>query len=61
MPQRIICANCGHNLYEGEILKSPQDVLKKYDGRCPNCSKKLAFTSNSVIVTPCEERSDETK
>ena len=54
MPQTVKCSDCGYLLYEGDILKSPQDVIKKYGGRCPHCNKRLAFSSESVTVTPCE-------
>jgi len=55
IPQGIVCSECGHCLYKGEILKSPQDIIKKYDGRCPNCNKKLDFSPSGVTVTSCEE------
>lgn len=54
MPQKIVCSGCGHILYEGEILKSPQDIVKKYAGRCPRCNKSLSFSSTGVKVTPQE-------
>jgi NAD-dependent SIR2 family protein deacetylase len=55
MPQKITCSECGYNLYEGEILKSPQDILKKYEGRCPKCHRKLSFSSGGVEITPCDK------
>lgn len=58
MPQRVSCSECNHLLYEGDILKSPQDILKKYDGRCPNCNRKLGFTTGAVSIYPCEENKD---
>lgn len=53
MPQKIICATCKEVLYEGELLKSPQDVIKKFEGRCPKCKKDLKFKTESVDVHPC--------
>jgi phage FluMu protein Com len=53
MPQKIICKECGEVLYEGELLKSPQDVIKKFEGRCPNCGKDLNFATDAVKVQPC--------
>jgi len=41
-------------LYEGDILKSPRDILKKHNGRCPECDKKLNFSSDKVNVTPAK-------
>ena len=55
MPQRVTCSECSHLLYEGDILKSPQDIVKKYDGRCPNCGKKLDFSTKGLSIYPCEE------
>ena len=55
LPQRVICSECNCLLYEGDILKSPQDIIKKHDGRCPKCNKKLGFTSGSVSIYPNEE------
>ena len=55
MPQKITCSECGHLLYEGDILKSPQDIVKKFEGRCPQCGRKLDFSSSGVSIFPCEE------
>lgn len=54
MPQRILCANCKEVLYDGELLKSPQDVIKKYEGRCPKCKKELSFSTDGVLVKATE-------
>lgn len=54
MPQRILCSKCGEVLYEGDLLKSPQDVIKKFEGKCPNCGKDLSFETDGVNVKPCE-------
>jgi hypothetical protein len=53
VPQRICCRECGELLYEGDLLKSPQDVIKKYEGRCPKCGKDLSFDTDAVKVKPC--------
>jgi len=55
MPQEIVCSNCGYKLYEGNILKSPQDIIKKFDGRCPECNKDLSFSSGGVDIKPSSE------
>jgi hypothetical protein len=52
MPQRILCKECDEVLYEGDLLKSPQDVIKKHEGKCPACGKELAFETNAVSVKP---------
>ena len=62
MPQRVICSECAHVLYESNIeiniLRSPQDIAKKYDGRCPSCRKILKFSFESVSIYPYEEKDD---
>ena len=52
MPQKIICNSCKEVLYEGDLLKSPQDVIKKYEGKCPKCKKELKFSTEGVDVRP---------
>lgn len=54
MPQRVICRECGEVLYEGDLLRSPQDVIKKFEGKCPKCGKGLGFDGESVHVKPCK-------
>ena len=55
MPQKVTCSECNYLLYEGDILKSPKDIIKKFDGRCPNCNKKLDFTLKGVSIIPYED------
>jgi NAD-dependent SIR2 family protein deacetylase len=52
LPQKIVCKSCKEVLYEGDLLKSPQDVIKKYEGKCPKCKKELKFSTESVDVRP---------
>ena len=35
-------------LYENNILKSPKDIIKKFDGRCPECNRKLSFEAKAI-------------
>ncbi|MCW4050572.1 MAG: endonuclease Q family protein [Candidatus Bathyarchaeota archaeon] len=56
MPQKINCRECGEVLYEGDLLKSPQDVIKKFEGVCPKCKKELSFMTNAVKVQPFESK-----
>lgn len=55
MPQRILCKNCDEVLYVGELLKSPQDIFKKFDGKCPVCGKDLSFDPEAIKVKPIEQ------
>ena len=60
MPQKVVCSECAHVLYESSIeiniLRSPQDIAKKYDGRCPSCRRILKFSFESVSIFPYEEK-----
>jgi RNase P subunit RPR2 len=56
MPQRILCKECNEVLYQGDLLKSPQDVIKKFEGKCPICGKDLSFETDAVSVKPCETK-----
>ncbi len=56
LPQKIICSSCKEVLYEGELLKSPQDVIKKFEGKCPKCKKELKFSTEGVDVHPCNSK-----
>jgi len=51
LPQKIVCSACKEVLYEGELLKSPQDVIKKFEGKCPKCKKDLKFKMESVEIS----------
>jgi hypothetical protein len=46
-------------LYDDNILKSPQDIIKKFDGRCPECNRKLSFEAKAISISPFIEKSDE--
>jgi len=59
LPQKVVCSECNCMLYEGDILKSPQDIVKKFDGKCPNCGKRLGFSTDGVVICPCEEDDSE--
>ena len=50
MPLKVTCSKCDHELYEGDILKSPEDIIRKYDGRCPECKRDFGPYSETVIV-----------
>ncbi|MBA7629913.1 hypothetical protein ES703_37420 [subsurface metagenome] len=62
MPQRVICSECAHILYESNIeiniLRSPQDIAKKHEGRCPSCGKILKFSFKSVSIYPHEGKDE---
>lgn len=55
MPQKILCSDCGYVLYYGEDLVYPNDVLRKYDYRCPRCGKRLKLDSEKIEVRKISE------
>ena len=52
MPQRVLCEKCGHILYEGIDLTPPDELVQRFNGKCPSCGKKLLFNPNNVAVKP---------
>jgi NAD-dependent SIR2 family protein deacetylase len=52
MPQRVTCQECHHVLYEGAELKPPDEILQRYEGKCPKCNKKLSLLPIDVEVKP---------
>ena len=55
VPQRVICQKCGFILYDGVELKPPDEIIQSYDGKCPNCGKKLSYVPKNVEVKPVDE------
>lgn len=54
MPQLMLCSECKEVLYKGDLLKSPRDVIKKFEGKCPVCGKDLAYVTEGVVVKPAK-------
>lgn len=54
VPQRVVCRECGYILYEDVDLKTPDEILSQYNGKCPQCGKKLALIPLDVNVKPVE-------
>lgn len=50
LPQRILCHQCGAILYEGLELKPPDEIIQKYNGKCPKCGRKLSVIPANVEV-----------
>ena len=56
VPQLVICHKCRAVLYESaEELKSTDEIIRGYDGRCPTCGKKLSYIPKKVEVNPVDE------
>jgi len=55
VPQLVVCHKCGAVLYDNIELKPPDEIVQSYDGKCPNCGKKLSFIPKRVQVKPLDE------
>jgi DNA-directed RNA polymerase subunit RPC12/RpoP len=55
VPLRVICDRCGAVLYEGMEIKAPNEIISDYDGKCPNCGKKLSDMPKMVEIKPIDE------
>jgi len=54
--QLVICHKCRAVLYEStEELKSTDEIIQGYDGRCPTCGKNLSYIPKTVEVKPVEK------
>jgi hypothetical protein len=56
MPQRVICHECKHVLYEGAELKPPDEIIAQTGGKCPKCNRKLSLLPLDVEVKPLSKR-----
>lgn len=50
MPMKVFCERCGILLYEGLDVKAPYEIVQSYDGRCPNCTKKLNQVPKTIEI-----------
>ena len=39
----MFCHKCGAILYEGEEIKASYEIISEYDGKCPECGRKLSL------------------
>ncbi len=56
MPQRVVCHDCRHVLYEGAELKPPDEIIQSVGGKCPKCGRKLSLLPLDVEVKPVSKR-----
>ena len=55
MPQKIFCVECGSILYNGLELETPNEIIQRHNGTCPQCKRKLDFETENVRIAPNEE------
>jgi len=56
LPQKVTCHKCGHVLYEGEELKSPEEILQTNEGACPKCGAKLSLAPLNIDVAASSKK-----
>jgi hypothetical protein len=56
LPQRVVCHECGHVLYEGFELRPPDEIISQNGGKCPKCNRKLSLLPLDVEVKPISKR-----
>jgi ribosomal protein S27AE len=57
MPQRVLCQSCGYVLFEGVELTPPDEIIQRFNGRCPKCGKKLTFDHSHIQIKAEEQKS----
>ena len=50
MPQKIFCEDCNEVLYDNSELATPEEIISKYNGKCPKCGKKLEFNTEKIEI-----------
>lgn len=55
MPQRVLCDGCGEIIYEGDDLKSPEEIHQMCGGKCPKCGRKLSLMPRKVKILPMKK------
>ena len=56
MPQQVLCDGCGEILYQGDDLKSPEEIHEMYNGRCPKCGRTLSLMPQKVKFLPIRRK-----
>ncbi|RLE81149.1 MAG: hypothetical protein DRJ52_04810 [Thermoprotei archaeon] len=51
MPERIVCSKCNFVLYKGNDPVPPEEIIKKYGGRCPRCLSRLSITPRAMEIS----------
>jgi len=54
LPQKVICSKCGYVLYKGMELKSPDEIIQKYE-KCPSCGRKLSIKPIKIEIEPYQQ------
>jgi hypothetical protein len=52
MPMKVLYEKCGFLLYAGLDVKPPYEIVQEYNGRCPNCAKRLHHKPKNIEIKP---------
>ena len=50
MPFKYVCGKCGYVLEESGWIKPIDDVITKYEKRCPSCMKELEKDVSKIEI-----------
>lgn len=50
LPEIITCRGCGNILYEDNDLVPPDEIIRKHNGVCPKCGRKLEFSADQIEI-----------
>jgi len=56
LPQLVLCRDCGAILYQGEDIKTPDEVIEMHNGKCPKCGRTLSIIPHKIEVKPAPTR-----
>jgi hypothetical protein len=51
-PMKVSCEKCEFLLYEGLDVKAPYEIVQEYNGRCPNCARRLRHKPEGIEIKP---------
>ncbi len=52
---KIYCSRCGFIFYRGDELTNPQDIIRRYGGKCPKCYKELKLDPSKITIKTSED------
>ncbi|MCS7135829.1 MAG: hypothetical protein RMJ14_04230 [Nitrososphaerota archaeon] len=47
----VVCGHCGYVLYEGNELKTLNEVVREYANICPKCGKTLKPCVQNIKIS----------
>jgi len=50
LPQHVFCERCNAILYDGAELELPSEIIRRYNGICPKCRKRLSYQPERIKI-----------